>query len=380
MAAFDSVAEFRAALDDQGLGHKADEFAAKGVDTFSALAYMSSYRPGGDERVFDERVLKVLLGSPEDANAPRVRRLHADAYAMGAHRMERMMSATSDDPPQKLPQAERGERVRKFNKTFTGRDTGEEYDPSHRLIDAAHALVDKNAVVYIDLEQCTTRRQEIDGEKTDRVWRRGPRGVITEHDEKSHGNASVADLMRFKQALQRRATALHVARVVDFEAMQAWSLDLIACIQEPVAPGYTGVDINRALTADRTLWRKIAYECSDGVKSHARTPLDDTPFARALAKWQQRPEVRVYLSPLPAGSAGRNRGGRLDAGASGRGSGGEGDESSVVSDLRKQMAEMKRKLNNAIQQSDRANKAAKGKGKRQGQRQRRQQPRCQAAE
>ena len=47
---------------------------AKGVRTYSDLAYMSSYRPGGGESVFDSQVLTKLLGDPDHPAAPRVRR------------------------------------------------------------------------------------------------------------------------------------------------------------------------------------------------------------------------------------------------------------------------------------------------------------------
>ena len=45
-----SLDAHRAALDDQGLGHKAEEFAAKGVDTFSALAALTGATPSAQCR------------------------------------------------------------------------------------------------------------------------------------------------------------------------------------------------------------------------------------------------------------------------------------------------------------------------------------------
>ena len=264
MASFDSTAEFKAAMVDVGLGDLFDQFSDKGIDSFSCLAYMSSYQPGGDPKVFDEEVLKVLLGDPKDKHAPRLRRLYSDAVAMAAHRMRRRMTATSDDPPQKLGNAERDERMQRFRKEYRGQQKGEEFEPSHRLIDAAYALLDTNAVIYLHPEVCTTRRQELDNAKKVPGFTRDAKGYLRESEEKDHGNASIGGLTRLRQALHRRAVALHIAGVIAFESLEAWHDDLLAQLQEPPEKGYESISIDRALSADRAMWRRIARECEGG--------------------------------------------------------------------------------------------------------------------
>ena len=299
MASFDSVAEFAAALAECGMESHVAGFAAKGVRTYSDLAYMSSYRPGGDEAVFDAKVLEKLLGDADHQDAPRLRRLHSDAWAMAVHRVERRLSSTGDEAPQRLPLVEREERLASFKRAHTGipRKAWETWaNPSFRAMDLAHALHETNTVSYVDPADCTSRSAELDGTKVDRFLQRDSKGYIREHEKVEHGKASTADVTLFRQALHRRAVALHIGRVCSFAAIEEWHEDLATQMQEDAPVGFVPVSIQQALDADRRMWKHIAMEVSGKVRAPSNVSLDDVPFAKALERLQYRPDLRIHLA------------------------------------------------------------------------------------
>ena len=209
MALVDSVAEFVARVLALQLGDFAVKLAERGIDTYATLAFAINFTPRGDDAVFVNKLAILVLGSEDHLKEPAWRRLFVEAYTLTSANLARKA---------KLPTAERESRRKRLQDPLPGLKLEDQLDPSHRLIDAAHEMADKNVVLFID---STT---------TEKVWKTDSAGYLKEFEERSRGPASVTD------ALQRRASAMDMGDLVPFETGDLWVQVLIAALQKDPLP------------------------------------------------------------------------------------------------------------------------------------------------
>ena len=148
--ALESDAVFFSRISALGLSEEvAGRFREKGWDTLGSFAVCSAYTPGqADDSAF-QPVLQFLVGEPDGANAALVRRLFFEAYSMAAADLKKRIEKTDEDPPRRLPVAERSARHDKIAARLTGIKIQGELEPSHALVDKYVQMVEDGNLRYL---------------------------------------------------------------------------------------------------------------------------------------------------------------------------------------------------------------------------------------
>eukprot|EP00971_Amphidinium_carterae_P344423 6484831-Amphidinium_carterae.2 len=162
MALITSEAEFRARVTQLGLSDDQwQKMRAKGWNTYATFAFSSGYTPGSpDDSQFLERVVVPVLDDAQHAQAAVLRFLVHEAYGLAAAELKSKIERVGDEAPKQLPQHERGLRVDCLKERLPGLDVTEDFEPAHRLVDAAAAMVETSRVRYIPWNECISREQE----------------------------------------------------------------------------------------------------------------------------------------------------------------------------------------------------------------------------
>ena len=159
--ALDSVAVFNDRVCELGLSAHAGaggRFELAGWRSYGDLAFATSHTPGNPEGPdFDAQVVVPGLGLATHAVRPELRRLFFEAFTLTSADSRRRGESTSDDPPRKVPTAEREERRTRVASRLTGLSLRDELDCSNRLIDLAIDMYENNALMYIGPADCTKK-------------------------------------------------------------------------------------------------------------------------------------------------------------------------------------------------------------------------------
>ena len=159
----DSAAAFETRIRELSLADYADNFKKLGYLTFADFAFSSSATPvSGDDRPF-LAVAQKVLGSQDHPMLPRLRRLVFECHTLVAADMNHRVTATSDDPPKKMPLAERAARMKSLKERMVGLNLEGELEVSYDLVDRAYAYYEENQLRYLEWAKCTKRSQELRG-------------------------------------------------------------------------------------------------------------------------------------------------------------------------------------------------------------------------
>jgi hypothetical protein len=96
----------------------------KGWGTLGTFAFCASNSPATvTDTVFAEKVVQPILGDRDHVDAPKLRRLHFEAYTTVSAELKRRVESSEQDAPRKLPPQEISERG--FTKESVAIETGE---------------------------------------------------------------------------------------------------------------------------------------------------------------------------------------------------------------------------------------------------------------
>ena len=154
----DSSAVFSDRVHQLGLGDHLEAFNQAGWHTYADVAFSTSYLPGQPEDArFANDILVRGLGQQDHKDKDKLRRLFFEAYSLASADMSRLVSASSDDIPRKVPNVEREERRRRLADRLVGVNLSGELDVSNRLIDINISMYDENVLRQNTFEECTKR-------------------------------------------------------------------------------------------------------------------------------------------------------------------------------------------------------------------------------
>ena len=89
----------------------------KGWGTLGTFAFCASNSPATvTDAVFAEKVVQPILGDRDHADAPKLRRLHFEAYTTVSAELKRRVESSEQDAPRKLPPQEISERLEALQK------------------------------------------------------------------------------------------------------------------------------------------------------------------------------------------------------------------------------------------------------------------------
>jgi hypothetical protein len=305
MSAIDSVATFREAVVERGLGDFLQRFDELGWETLSDLVFATNYTPRGleraDEELFVNEIVIPVLGDATHRSRPRLRRLFFEAFAMSAAQIKRTVEANPTEVTRVISAPERAERRRRVEARLvmlTDEDGHfpEELDISDALIDRCITMYEANSVAYLGLEFCTKKKLELVRVNKDPAWQPIPdaNGVLkmkqTEDDERIVLNTQF-DLLH---ALQRRSIGMECGDLMSFESHEMIRRKLLSAYNKTPLKGFLPVSIDQLLEADQIIWGLLYKKTRDGIK---KRNLLVRPLEAALPAVLAHLDVQMALMP-----------------------------------------------------------------------------------
>ena len=299
-AMIDSEAVFAARATAMGLAAELlAELQRRGWKTFGTFAFSCSYVPGhADDASFMEGVIVPVLADKTHASAATLRRLFFESYTLAAADLKSRIERTGEDPPRKLPTAERAARFEKLKRSLAGICLEGELEPAHGLVDTAAQMLDDGVLKYIEWADCPKRSVEVLGQKKDKTWKADSGGIVRETSSDVACKADISTDLRLKYALQRRGLAFDMANLMAFKSHEALVTLLLSEYMRDPPPGYAKVSLAQVQRADREIFRRLAEmtRCGLQLRPDGKRPLD-THLPEVLLETG----VRVLLMPLPLG-------------------------------------------------------------------------------
>ena len=303
----DSTALFRARCSATGLSEAAiTALTDKGWGTLGTFAFCASNSPSTvTDAVFAEKVVLAVLGDRDHADAPKLRRLHFEAYTTVSAELRRRVESSEQDAPRKLPSQEISERLEALQKKISPLKIENALEPSHSLINHVAQFVEEGRLKYIEWSRCTTRNQEVNNLKEDqflKVWKPDSSGVIKAVDKVSDVRAAISTDLEVHNALRRRGVAYDVAQAMTFEKHEKLINLFFNEMQRDPLEGFQRISLEQVAAADREVHVRLAEKTRAGLvkDSEGNLPLD-----KPLDDVMNSSEVRWLLMPMPKRAAPR---------------------------------------------------------------------------
>ena len=275
MSALESSALFKERALNFGLSQAViTTLVARGYDTFGKLAFCSAYRPGQSDEAPLMQALATILGRQvRDDEAPALRRLHFEASTMIMSDMKSRVERTDASEPKRLPMAERTARLEKQKTDLVGVVINQENEPS--------------------------RAKETQSAKKELQFKLDNTGNLKASQKDEVAETNLSGDIRVRQALQRRALAYDLSKMVTYRALETWTERLFSTMLLEPPPGYKAVTMRQVLEADKKLWQLISEHTRGRV---AMQPDDSRPVELSLVQYSTSHEVTFLLNPLPKSS------------------------------------------------------------------------------
>ena len=297
----DSTALFRARCLATGLSEASvAALTDKGWGTLGTFAFCASNSPAPiTDDVFAENVVQPILGDRDHTDAPKLRRLHFEAYTTVSAELKRRVESSEQDAPRKLPPQEISERLEALQKKILPLRLENALKPSHSLINHVAQFVEEGRLRYIEWSRCTTRTQEVNNLKEDqflKVWKPDSSGVKKAVEKGLDVRAAVSTDLEVHNALRRRGVAHDVAQAMSFEKHETLINLFSNEMQREPLDGFQRVSMDQVAAADREVHVRLAERTRSGLVKDAQGGLPlDLPLDDVL----RSSEVRWLLMPMP---------------------------------------------------------------------------------
>eukprot|EP00971_Amphidinium_carterae_P208906 4144550-Amphidinium_carterae.1 len=212
---------------------------------------------------------------------------------------ENRLEATDQDSNRLVPTAERKERFEAQQKRLgDGLEVQGELEPSHQLCDAVLARREKDRLVYLPPEQCTSRSQELRGVKKFKALKLDDQGNVKVVGTSQDFTATIASELDLRNALQRRGFAYDQAGLLKFAVHEKWVRRIFARYSKTPPSGYAKITMGQLQLADAELFVQL-LELTGGsiAPMPGQTP---TPMEQAFEKAMDSTDVNFYLTFLAA--------------------------------------------------------------------------------
>ena len=199
---------------------------------------------------------------------------------------------------QKLPEAERSQRIVAFKAANPGLFLDSTSEPGHSLLELACEQERQNILQHIPIEKCVSRQHEILNHQKPSKALEVEAGQITVKETSEVSEQPVHGALALLEGLKRRGYAYVMARCVSLAPYEAYLAKLMQHFRRAPPPNHQRVGIDQLVEADRMVF---VYLLENGAKPRAN--LDgtcdlDTALHDALNSYQ----VSSLLLPLPAGT------------------------------------------------------------------------------
>ena len=262
MSSLDSRAAFKARALELNLPEDLlTKLAAINVDTFGALAFIGPLQAGTTDEGPLLSTLKRALGSaPDDGVLSIARRLWFESTTQALAEMRGKVERTDASEPQRMPLAERTQRIAALQKRLVGIHWTVDIEPSHKLQDSVAQMVTDQSLVWIPWDRLTSRSLEITAEKLDPSVSFDSSGNLKLIKRSADPSCSTTGEYAVKLALQRRSLAFELGRICRYEYLEAWHDQLLQIHMRQQPAGHQRVSLSQLREADKMLWTRIAEE------------------------------------------------------------------------------------------------------------------------
>ena len=297
----DSAALFHSRCQATGLaGAAIQALKDKGWGTMGTFAFCASNSPAAvDDATFTTKVVIPILGDRDHVDAPKLRRLHFEAYTTVAADLKRRVDSSEQDAPRKLPPQEISERLETLQKKILPLKIENALEPSHSLINHVAQFVEEGRLRYIEWSKCTTRSQEVNNLKEDqvlKVWKPDSNGVVKAVEKGSDMRATVTTDLEVHNALRRRGVAYDVAQAMSFNQHEELINVFFNEMQREPLEGFQRVSLEQVAAADREVHVRLAEKTRGGLGKDSN---GDLPLDAPLKEVLKSSEIRWMLMPLP---------------------------------------------------------------------------------
>ena len=292
----DSAAVFVDYVKKVGLEDKMDVFRARNWTTLAGFAFASSYTPGApDDTKFIADVVAPSLGE-DQSKINAVRRLYFEAFTLMTANLRSQVERTDDDKPRKLSLPEREARRQQVLPKLQGLDLEGVHEVSHALVDTCVHMREES-LQHIPWEKCTSRAEEIAGDKTKPEWKAEAQGVIREVPGENDARSSAHTDLQLYNLLTRRGIACEMGRLMQYTTHQMLTTRLLQDLHEAPPPGYQRVSYTQIRAADVKAWQLLARATQSGIVDVAdgRTSVDE-----AMPRISADTRFTMLLLPEPA--------------------------------------------------------------------------------
>ena len=278
------------------------DMRTRGWTSMGSYAFASPYQPGqADESAFVQGVLVPVLGANHavDIASPRLRRLYFEAHTISVQDLRRRVERSDDDPPLKLPNEERAARLTRLRNRLPGMVISGQSEPSHKLVDLLAQQLDLGQVSYVHWTRCTSKMQEVQGQKSDTpsrgTFQTDGSGVLKIVPVAEGDKADCTSDLLLQQALTRRSIAYELAGLCPVDDMEMLTAKLMREYMRPALEGHQSVSLAQVERADRHVFAVISERTMHGLQMVGGVH----PMQTALAAAMLDHEFSYLLMQLP---------------------------------------------------------------------------------
>jgi hypothetical protein len=273
-----------------------------GVTTLAGMAFFCAYQPGtSDDSVLVSATSTALAQDPVPAaTMVAMRRIHFESHAMYVADLKSKVMSTEDDTPKRMPNAERATRYLEQKQRLSGLVLEGELECSNSLLDSIMQQFDRDELKYLAISSCTSREQEMSGQKRDPKLALDSEGQLKLKQQPNDARADVSSDMKIKNALTRRGLGYDQAGLISFSTHARWIERIFSVMNRAAPDGYSQITVHQILESDKELWHRITDECRTTIIPVPGLP---RPLDLAIEKWMYSPEVSYYLMPMPSRSS-----------------------------------------------------------------------------
>ena len=279
-----------------------DALCTKGVNKFSAFAFVSSYQPNAPDETPFIKPVQSYVGEDPAAHLPALRRLFWESHTLAVQDMRDRFEARPSQEPKKLSMPDRVDRLKRLKTALTGLTIDTVMEPSHDLVDRFVAQAEEQCFAPVALSLCTSRETEMRAEKKDPVAM-NIEGMLKITKSSPGPSAEIGSELHVRSCMVRRALAMHMAGISAFTEVDRWVSKLFGFMLKPALNNNKPPSLQQIIEADKTVWMLVAQR----TRGEVLTSGSPRPIDAALAAVQDSPEVAFCLLPRPGGGKGKKK-------------------------------------------------------------------------
>eukprot|EP00435_Cladocopium_sp_Y103_P074532 s33_g49.t1 len=201
----------------------------------------------------------------------------------------------------KLPPVEKVARLNEQQARLKGLTIRGELQPSYSLVDMVAGIYESGSIVWIPPSKCTKRDAEVQQSLKEK-----PTTLTVEQQtlKLAAGEpkilADTSSELMVQWAFQRRGLAFDQCKLISNDVHDRWVQLLLTQLTKDPPPGYSKVQMDQVLRADKELFTLMAQEHSGPFVTG---PKGELPLDLLVLKLMHDPRISMNLLPLPQHSS-----------------------------------------------------------------------------